>query len=151
MISASISENFSASAYALLVLVDVDGSHGEVGQIGGPPQRRTQIVDDGQTVSISKEVALYWELQKAIKVVLYTYAMQRRMIACLMVICRRHLIANLKGSFACPSALLRPAGRKQPIKVILLSFSTEHSESNTMSQCVPACFRQQLCKYVLKV
>ena len=61
--------------YALLVLVDVGGSHGEVARIGGPPQGQTQIVEDEQRVSISEDAALYWELQKATKVVLYTYSM----------------------------------------------------------------------------
>ena len=131
MISASVSEKFGASAYALLVLVDVDGSHGEVAPIGGPPQKRTQIVEGGQTVSISEEVALYWELQKAIKVVLYTYTMRRRMIACLMVICRRHLIANLKGSFARPRFLGPQEGSSQSKSSCFLS---QHSESNTLSQ-----------------
>ena len=64
--SQCLKKYFDASAYALLALVDADGSHGEVARIEGPPQRRPQIVEAGQTVSISEEVALYWELQKAI-------------------------------------------------------------------------------------
>ena len=116
-------ENLGASAYALLVLVDVDGSHGEVAQIGDPPQRRTQIVEGGQIVSISKEVSLCWELQKAIKAVLYIYSMQKRMIACLMVMCRRHLIANLEGPFASPRFFfLGPQeGRSQSNSILLSS------------------------------
>lgn len=51
-------------------------------------------VEAGQAISIYLDAVSYLKLDNATLVVLYTWSMRERMIACLMVVSRRHLTVN---------------------------------------------------------